>query len=403
MLVKNIFKSILLFSLLFLISCGKTNWTENYREKEKSPFGTYIIYNEAENLFDNEEIVYLKDNFYDYLYLNYDTTKEDFGNYICIKHNLNKLPEDGITDLLSFVYDGNTAFLSLNYFNEDLKEQLEITTNNLDRKLYSIEDLKPLKGEFFLDDKAFKNQTFPFDRNIRRHYFTTYNESKTIVLGTSQVDEEKVPNFLKIYHGKGAIYVHTNPVVFTNYNLLKGKENYAEHLLSYLPNTTIFWDPQIKHSKYSNKREDDQQSIFKFFLQHQTLTWFLFVSLAGVLLFMLFNARRKQRAIPIIHPLKNTTVAFTQTISSLYLNEQNHKNLVDKKIAYFLEKIRTKYLLNTSNLNKDFIKILAAKSDNEIRNTKYLINTIITLNKKSECTQEELLVLHKMIANFFKK
>lgn len=389
--------------VLLLTSCNKTNWIENYREKEKSPFGTYIIYNEAKNLFPNQEIVLLKENFYDYLFLNYDYTKANFGNYICIKNNANKLPEEGIKDMLSFVHYGNNAFLSLNYFSENLEAQLGITTNNLDKNVYDNADLKALKGEFSLVDKSFKDQIFTFDRNIKRHYFVTYNQNKTIVLGNAKIDGELVPNFLKIYHGKGAIYIHANPVVFTNYNLLKGKEAYAEHLLSYLPSNTVFWDPQIKWSKYVNNRDNDQESVFKFFLQHKTLTWFLCIMLAGVLLFMLFNFRRKQRAIPVIHPLQNTTVAFTQTIASLYLKEQNHKNLVDKKIAYFLEKVRTKYLLNTNNLNKDFIRDLAAKSDNEIRNTKYLINTIITLNKKSECTQEELLVLHKMIVKFFKK
>jgi hypothetical protein len=169
-----------------------------------------------------------------------------------------------------------------------------------------------------------------------------------------------------------------------------------------LPSSTLFWDPHIKKSEYSKQPDTDNTSVFKFFLQHETLTWFLFVSLAGVLLFMLFNARRKQRAIPVIHPLENTTVAFTQTISSLYLKEEDHKNLVDKKIAFFLEQVRSKYLLNTNNLNKDFIQHLAAKSDNKIQNTKYLINTIITLHKRSECSEEELLGLHKMIDNFFK-
>ncbi len=396
-------KTLLFISIILsLHSCTKTNWSENFREREKSPFGTYILYNEAQNLFNNEEIIFLRDNFYDYLFQNYDTINADFGNYVCIKHNANKLPKDGITDLLSFVKDGNNAFLSLNVFNEDLQEQLEFTTNNLDRNVNTINDLRNLQGEFYLNNQKFNNQTYTFDRNIRKHYFVTYNEKKTIVLGTSKIDGEKVPNFIKIYHGKGAIYLHSNPVVFTNYYLLNGKEHYTENVFSYLRPSTILWDPHTKYSKFSNKR-DDKNSVFKFFLQHKTLTWFLVIVLVGVLLFMLFNAKRKQRAIPVIHPLQNTTIAFTQTIASLYLKEQNHKNLVDKKIAYFLEKVRTKYLLNTTNLNKEFIYNLASKSGNEIQKTKYLVNTIITLHKKSECTEEELLVLHKMIANFLKK
>jgi len=389
--------------ILHLTSCNKTNWSENFRKKEKSPFGTYIIYNEIESLFENEETIYLKQNFYDYLYKNYDTTTDDFGTYICIKKNAYKLTKDGVNDLLSFVHDGNNAFLALNYFSDNLKERLEITTNNVDKNVNTVAGLKTLKGEFYLENETVSNISYPFDRNIRRHYVVTYNKNNTIVLGTSKVDGEKVPNFLKIYHGKGAIYVHTNPVVFTNYYLLKDSEKYTENVFSYLPNETIIWDPLVKKSEYSNQDDQDNTSIFKYFLEHKTLTWFLIVSFTGLGLFMLFNARRKQRAIPVINPLENTTIAFTQTISSLYLKEQDHKNLVDKKTAYFLEKVRTKYLLNTTNLNNDFMLLLTAKSVNEIRNTKYLINTIITLSKKSESSEEELLVLHKIIDNFFNK
>lgn len=399
----NLSKYFYLFLLLFILnSCNKTDWKENYKEEEKSPFGAYIVYNEAKNLFENEKVVLLKDNFYDYLFKNYPDSLPDFGNYICIKNDASKLPKEGVNDLLSFVYDGNSAFLALNYFNDNLKEKLEITTNNLSKDIRSLKGLKSLNGEFFLENESFKNQIFTFDRNIRKHYFVTYNENKTTVLGSSKIDGEKVPNFLKIYHGKGAIYVHSNPVVFTNYYLLKDKETYAESVLSYLPSSTLFWDPQIKFSKYANK-DNNNQSVFNFFLKHKSLTWFLAVVVFGVLLFMIFNARRKQRVIPIIHPLKNNTIAFTQTISSLYLKEQNHKNLVDKKIKYFLEKVRTKYFLDTNNLNKEFIQKLASKSGNKLQNTRYLVNTIITLDKKSECTQEELLTLHKMISIYFKK
>lgn len=394
---------LLLMLFLQLTSCKKTNWSENFREKEKSPFGTYIMYKEANKLFNNQEIKYLKENFEDYIINNKEDFTKDKSNYICIKNNVNKLTDDGLDALLNYVYKGNNAFLALNSFGDSLLEKLEITTNNLDIATFGVIDLISLKGEFYLNNTNFSNKKFTFDRNIRRNYFVTYNQNKTIVLGTTKIDGEKVPNFLKIYHGKGAIYLHLNPVVFTNYYLLNNKEQYAANLLSYLPNTTTYWDPQIKNSVNDNNQNNDNQSIFKFFLQHKTLFWFLLVSMAGVLLFMLFNARRKQRAIPEIHPLKNTTVAFTQTIASLYLKEQDHKNLADKKIAYFLAKVRAKYLLNTSNLNKNFIELLALKSGNEIYNTNYLINTIITLNNKSQCTQEELLVLHKMIETFFNK
>jgi len=392
----------IIFGLLLLFtSCKKTNWDENFRDREKSPFGTYVFQNELENVFTESKIISLKENFYDYLFENYNDSILNFGTYICIKSNAYKLDADGVTDLLNFVADGNSAFIALNSFNKSLQEQLEFTTNNLDRNTYSDEKLKKRSGEFSFVNTNLKDETYTFKRNIRRNYFLQYNDNKTIVLGNNRVDGELVPNFIKIYHGNGAVYLHSNPIVFTNYYLLDSKNEYVANVLSYLPdNDKILYDPQIKRSKYSSNKKDDN-SVFKFFLQHETLTWFLFVALAGLLLFMLFNARRKQRAIPEINTLENTTVAFAQTIASLYLKENNHKNLVDKKIAYFLEKVRVKYLLDTSNLNKEFIKNLAAKSDNSYQNTKYLINTIITLHKKPECSEEELLVLHRMISNFF--
>lgn len=398
---KHIQKYFILILLLSLFSCNKTNWYENFKEKNKDPFGTYIIYNEAEELFKNQEVHYLKENVYDYLFHNVDD--DYFGNYICIKPYAYKLNEDGLEYLLSYIELGNHAFLSLNNFTDHLKDSLQFSTTNLDEELFTQEELKTLKGTLYLENKSFGKQPYTFDRNIRRNYFNTYNKNNTIVLGTIDVNGEQQPNFIKIYHGEGAIYLHSNPVVFTNYFMLNGNEQYAANLLSYLPTDEVLWDPQIKSSKFSNTNEENEESIFKFFLQHPTLKWFLFVSLFGLLLFMLFNARRKQRAIPIIKPLENSTIEFAHTIANLYLKEEDHKNLVDKKTIYFLEKIREKYLIDTSNLNAKFIERLALKSNNDLSSTKYLINTIIALNKKEDCTESDLIVLNKMIENFFKK
>ena len=45
-----------LLFLFALIGCNKTDWTENFKEKEKSPFGNYIIYNEAKELFKDNQV-----------------------------------------------------------------------------------------------------------------------------------------------------------------------------------------------------------------------------------------------------------------------------------------------------------------------------------------------------------
>ena len=34
---------------LTLTQCKKTDWSENYKEDKKTPFGTYIIFNESED------------------------------------------------------------------------------------------------------------------------------------------------------------------------------------------------------------------------------------------------------------------------------------------------------------------------------------------------------------------
>lgn len=392
---------IVLGIVLFIFSsCKKTDWEENYKEREKSPFGNYIISKEAPSIFKDQEIIFLKENFYDFLILNRDTTKTK--TYLLIKNTANKQTDVGNKALLNFVKQGNTIFLSLNDFHNDFKKPLEFKTVVQDSAVYSIADLKKLAGSFSLENLDFKSDGYNFDRNIRRNYFELFNKNKTTVLGTTNIGGKELPNFIKINFGKGVFYLHSNPIVFTNYFLLNGNTSYVSHLLSYVPKETILWDVHVKASKYSNAQQK-QPSIFKFFLKHASLTWFLFVSFIGLLLFMLFNARRKQRAIPVVTHLENTTVAFTQTIANLYLSEGDHKNLVEKKTAFFLEKVRSKYLLDTTVLNAVFIQNLATKSGNELQKTKYLIHSIIALSKKDQCTEEELIGLQKMIENFLKK
>jgi hypothetical protein len=112
---------------------------------------------------------------------------------------------------------------------------------------------------------------------------------------------------------------------------------------------------------------------------------------------MIFNAKRKQRIIPIIKPLTNTTVDFTKTIGNLYFQEGNHDTIMEKKIIYFLEKIRQDYLLDTQNLDDDFIKKLHQKSGKDIALIENVVMLIKRQRKTFKSTEAELIKLNAVI------
>ena len=54
------------------------------------------------------------------------------------------------------------------------------------------------------------------------------------------------------------------------------------------------------------------------------------VCLCYVLLFIIFHAKRKQRIVPVIEPLQNSSAEFVKTIGNLYLQEGNFKDMANK-------------------------------------------------------------------------
>jgi hypothetical protein len=113
---------------------------------------------------------------------------------------------------------------------------------------------------------------------------------------------------------------------------------------------------------------------------------------------MIFNAKRKQRVVPIIKPLTNTTVDFTKTIGNLYFQEGDHQNIIDKKIIYFLEKIRNEYLIETTTLDDNFIKKLQLKSGKKMEDIQNVVQ-LINYQKKSyhQSIEDDLIALNKAI------
>ncbi|WP_299892113.1 DUF4350 domain-containing protein [uncultured Lacinutrix sp.] len=367
------------------------NWTKTYNETHKIPFGTYVFYNELKNLFNDNEIENINVSPYEYFNDRYnweDSSYVTSGTYIYIKENE---PVDNVSaqELMDFASHGNTVFMSTNYIPNSFKDSLNIET----KSQYTIKG----NAKLTLANSRFKNDSISIEKGLNNLYFSELDSLNTTVLGYQVFDSIPYINYVKIEHGSGNLFLHLQPTAFTNFNLLK-KDNkkYTEALLAYLPETTIFYDSVNK------KRKEMGNSKLRFILSKPALRYAWYLALLSLIFFMIFNAKRRQRIIKVIKPHENTTVGFVKTIGNLYFETKDHNNLIEKKIMYFLEHIRSAYYLDTQFLDEKFSKNLALKSGKNKTEIKKLISTISFLRAKQNCTEDDLLNLNKQIEGFYK-
>jgi hypothetical protein len=107
--------------------------------------------------------------------------------------------------------------------------------------------------------------------------------------------------------------------------------------------------------------------------------------------------KRKQRIIPIIAPLKNTSMEFVETIGLLYYNQSNHLNLANKKIQYLMEHIRSHFFLQTDILDEIFFEQLADKSKLSIETIRGIFKQIRSIQNTRKLSEKELLDFNQNI------
>ena len=141
----------------------------------------------------------------------------------------------------------------------------------------------------------------------------------------------------------------------------------------------------------------------QFILKNKSLKWAYYLLLIGVTIFIFFEGKRKQRSIPIIKPLQNQTLAFTRTVAHMFFEKQEHKNIAEQEIRYFLEYIRRHFHLQTLELDRKFQQDLAARSGKSIESISKLIRHIEQIHQKNTILEEDLVKLNKMIEAFKNK
>ena len=381
-----LFVTLVLLIIIKAMQPEEINWEESYTAKDKIPFGCYVTHDLLEEIFPDNDL-----NISSAELPVYNTLKNKIHfntNYIFINNIFNPDRLD-IEYLLQFAEEGNNIFISASWYGEDFQDSLGIYTSY---NFFSQDDSSIIN---FTDENIKTDSGYKFKEGYPGTYFTNYDTAKATVLA---VDSSGYNVFFRIKYGNGNIFLSSIPAAFSNYYVLKSKTNgFAFKSLSYLPVQDIIWDEYYKAGNKYNS------TPLRFIVSQSALAWAYYLILIGVIIFIIFYGRRRQRRIPIIKPLENTTLEFVSIVGNLYFQQKNHSTIAKKNSIFFFDYLRNKYFLQASELDDSVIKIIAEKTNYPFEKLRSLIQSLKGTFNRNNITDSELIFLNNRIEDFYKK
>ncbi|THV62952.1 hypothetical protein [Chryseobacterium candidae] len=373
---------VIVMIVLALLEVNKketTDWRKNFDINEKSPFGLFVFNNEAKDLFKNN-LKKIEQIPYEY----YSQHKKSPHNIVVIENNIDR---ESWNKILTQVSEGSDAFLMVTRMPKEISDSIGYYDSEI-----SFEEENVLK----LTDKKFQNDFIKLDKFPSGRGFSFIKPRVEVLGKTVERKNTDQANFIKVKFGKGYIYAHAEPLFLTNYYLLKpGNVKYAQDVFSYLQDRETLW--------FISNKSSESRFFMRFILSNPALKYAWWIFLGGLILFIFFNAKRKQRIVPVTEPLRNTSLDFVKSIGNLYLQEGDFHDMMAKKAQYFLNKVRMDLLIDTQHLDEEFAKKLHLKTGK----TMEMINEAMALIKKAQdpyasVMKEDLTRINKLLDEILK-
>jgi hypothetical protein len=364
------------------------NWSPSYLQYDKIPLGTFVFYESWKEKSENIENV-------DIPPFEFIESAQD-GTYFFLNNNLS-FDKAELSKLLKWIEKGNTLFVSANSFNKELLDTLNLKTTVLIPRT----DLSFQPYLNFVHPDLQRPEPYKYEYDTDLAYFSKIDTMAQTVLGVGSLEtfskpSQAFPVFLKAPFGKGNIFIHSFPQAFSNYFMLSSTNyDYAQDILGYLgSDDKIYWDQYYKNGKvfYS--------SPLYILLRNKALKWSYYLALLGIVAFIIFEGKRKQRPVPVKEPLKNLTLEYSKTIADLFLEQKRFKDLAIKKIEHFNDYIRQRFRIDTSVKNDRFFRELSEKTNKTEEESKELFRAFNRISEKSEISKNELQEINQMIDSY---
>jgi hypothetical protein len=354
------------------------NWTTTYSFADKNPFGSQALYELSKALFKGEEVI----SSYKTIY---EIAQEDSlsQNWLIVSDKI-QLDKNDSEVLLRVVSQGKVAFLAGQEIEGTLMDSLGLEMSEKTAlNEFSAEAIsQSLAGEQ-TEAIFFKDQVIQYPNLGALASFDPVGDRFTVLAYNSQ----KRPVLIKYAFGEGILYLCSMPLALTNYfTLLPETSRFTQDLMKLLPES-----PAPLHIEYYQLGRLQSSSPIRVLLSEPPLRMATFLLLCLLLIFLLFQAKRRQRIIPELVGNPNLSLEFVQTLASLYYRQSDHVNLMQKRLMYWKEYVRSQYNLNTNVLSDELIEELSQKTGHSQDQLFILIEHMKALDQRGQVIDDEQL------------
>ena len=386
---------IVILSILFLgliatavFAPKEVDWSLSYSQKDDIPLGNKLVFEVLPTLFPNQSILTSHARLSDFL----EGTIPVNTNFIYINESFTAEGEE-LENLFDIIEAGNNVFIAAEQFSPAFRDSMGISL------------LVPymLNPSFAIADSirfSFTNQKlnsitgYWYKKAVSNNIFASYDSTRTTVLGYNQSGKT---NFIRMKFGEGFLYLNCNPLAFTNYHLLSNANSeYIFKCLSYLPASSTVWDEHHKARNQANVSQLD------YILTNRALRIAWYIVLLGVVLYFVFEGKRRQRAIPVYNPPQNNSLEFVETVSRLYFNRQDHKGIAHKRFVFFLDFLKERYFIDINADESRLMEEISQKSGIAERSVVSLFRVARNLETVNYISQEDLQQFNRQLEYFYK-
>ncbi len=350
-----------------------SNWTNQYGLLDKKPYGLYLFSTLTKAHIDSTKKVIIAHNIalYDSLMhtnknRTYVFTGKRFGMY-----------SSEFDDLLEKVEEGSDLFLAY-----------ESITNNMEKKMFaSLEMTFDYSQKVTVKSKKDTYQLIHlYQGDTIARDWKAFNRFDAYGNFRSLSSFQDVDNLIEIEYGEGKIILCSTPNAFYNFQV-KRKDgfHYAQFVLNQLPKNQdiVFLEFGRLSEDYDNyeeeQNENEDDSYLRLLFSNSALLKAMLFSLLALFLYAVFRSKRIRPIVPYLGKKKNMTVAFAETITSIYFSKRDPYTLLQVQRKNFFAMVQKHFYLDLNRGDRsNVLRSLAEKSNHDIRDLEEFITMLET-------------------------